>query len=120
MFIGGAILMGVGAGSFLAVDWALMTEIIPKASSGSLHGHLERRDAPTNGVDLGAFIGAASWSMPCSSSAGRSGPRAARWPSCLAPVVVHRSGALLLRPSRRASARLAGRVRYSHGMNAQR
>ncbi|NJD27580.1 MAG: SLC45 family MFS transporter [Chloroflexi bacterium] len=34
----GAILVGVGSGTFLAVDWALMTDIIPKASSGRFMG----------------------------------------------------------------------------------
>jgi MFS family permease len=34
----GAVLMGVGAGTFLAVDWALMTDIIPKAASGRYMG----------------------------------------------------------------------------------
>jgi MFS family permease len=34
----GAALMGIGTGSFLAVDWALMTDIIPKASSGRYMG----------------------------------------------------------------------------------
>jgi MFS family permease len=35
--VGGA-LFGVSAGTFLAVDWALMTDIIPKASSGRYMG----------------------------------------------------------------------------------
>jgi MFS family permease len=35
--LGGA-LFGVSAGTFLAVDWALMTDIIPKASSGRYMG----------------------------------------------------------------------------------
>jgi MFS family permease len=34
----GATLIGVGSGTFLAVDWALMTDIIPKASSGRFMG----------------------------------------------------------------------------------
>jgi MFS family permease len=34
----GAILVGIGSGTFLAVDWALMTDIIPKASSGRFMG----------------------------------------------------------------------------------
>jgi MFS family permease len=34
----GVVIMGVGAGTFLAVDWALMTDIIPKASSGRFMG----------------------------------------------------------------------------------
>ena len=34
----GATLFGAGSGMFLAVDWALMTDIIPKASSGRYMG----------------------------------------------------------------------------------
>jgi MFS family permease len=34
----GILLVAVGAGAFLAVDWALMTDIIPKASSGRYMG----------------------------------------------------------------------------------
>ena len=38
LFIVGAVLMGVASGTFLAVDWALMTDIIPKAASGRYMG----------------------------------------------------------------------------------
>jgi MFS family permease len=38
VFVVGAILMGVASGTFLAVDWALMTDIIPKAASGRYMG----------------------------------------------------------------------------------
>jgi MFS family permease len=38
VFITGAVLMGVASGTFLAVDWALMTDIIPKAASGRYMG----------------------------------------------------------------------------------
>ena len=34
----GATLFGAAAGTFLAVDWALMTDIIPRASSGRYMG----------------------------------------------------------------------------------
>jgi MFS family permease len=34
----GALLYGISAGMFLAVDWALMTDIIPKAASGRYMG----------------------------------------------------------------------------------
>ena len=34
----GATLFGASAGTFLAVDWALMTDIIPRASSGRYMG----------------------------------------------------------------------------------
>ena len=52
----GATLVGVGGGSFLAVDWALMTDIIPKASSGRYMG-ISNVATATNGVIAG-FIGA--------------------------------------------------------------
>ncbi len=38
VFLVGATAMGVAAGTFLAVDWALMTDIIPKAASGRYMG----------------------------------------------------------------------------------
>jgi MFS family permease len=34
----GVLLLGIASGTFLAVDWALMTDIIPKASSGRFMG----------------------------------------------------------------------------------
>ncbi len=33
---------GPRTGTFLAVDWALMTDIIPRASAGPVHGHEQR------------------------------------------------------------------------------
>jgi len=38
VFVLGALLMGTASGTFLAVDWALMTDIIPKAASGRFMG----------------------------------------------------------------------------------
>jgi MFS family permease len=38
IFLIGAVLLGAAAGTFLAVDWALMTDIIPKAASGRYMG----------------------------------------------------------------------------------
>jgi MFS family permease len=38
VFVVGVIALGVASGTFLAVDWALMTDIIPKASSGRYMG----------------------------------------------------------------------------------
>ena len=38
VFLLGALLMGTASGTFLAVDWALMTDIIPKAASGRFMG----------------------------------------------------------------------------------
>ncbi len=45
--------VGVGGGSFLAVDWALMTDIIPKASSGRFMG-ISNVATATNGVVAGS------------------------------------------------------------------
>jgi MFS family permease len=38
VFVAGVIAIGVASGTFLAVDWALMTDIIPKAASGRYMG----------------------------------------------------------------------------------
>jgi len=38
VFVVGVIAIGVASGTFLAVDWALMTDIIPKAASGRYMG----------------------------------------------------------------------------------
>jgi MFS family permease len=38
IFVLGAVLIGIATGTFLAVDWALMTDIIPKAASGRYMG----------------------------------------------------------------------------------
>jgi MFS family permease len=55
LLVFGATLVGIGGGSFLAVDWALMTDIIPKASSGRYMG-ISNVATATNGVVAG-FIG---------------------------------------------------------------
>ncbi len=38
VFLVGAMFLGVASGTFLSVDWALMTDIIPKAASGRYMG----------------------------------------------------------------------------------
>jgi len=92
VFIGGAILMGVGLGSFLSVDWALMTDIIPKASAGRYMG-ISNVATATNGV-IAAFIGGILIDALVRAGSPAAGPRIA---FLLAPVwfVI---GALLLRP----------------------
>jgi len=55
----GATLVGVASGTFLAVDWALMTDIIPKASSGRFMGISNLAVAlagPTAGFVAGPLI----------------------------------------------------------------
>ena len=92
VFIGGAILMGVGLGSFLAVDWALMTDIIPKASAGRYMG-ISNVATATNGV-IAAFIGGILIDALVRAGSPELGPRLA---FLLAPVWFG-IGALLLRP----------------------
>lgn len=56
----GAGLIGLGSGSFLAVDWALMTDIIPKASSGRYMG-LSNVATATNGAAATVLGGVVYW-----------------------------------------------------------
>ena len=56
VFLFGAILMGVAAGTFLAVDWALMTDIIPKAASGRYMG-ISNIAVAAAGALTGALVG---------------------------------------------------------------
>ena len=91
-FVVGAILMGIGTGSFLAVDWALMTDIIPKASSGRFMG-ISNVATATNGV-MSGFIGGLLIDAFVRVGSPELGPRVAL---LLAPVWFA-LGALLLRP----------------------
>ena len=88
----GASLVGVGGGSFLAVDWALMTDIIPKASAGRFMG-ISNVATATNGVVAG-LIGYFIVDRFAAAGATDLGPRAA---FLLAPVWFA-IGAWLLRP----------------------
>ena len=91
-FLPGAIIVGVGAGTFLSVDWALMTDIIPKASSGRYMG-ISNVATATNGV-MAAFIGGIFIDRLAAAGTPEMGPRLA---FLLAPVWFA-IGALLLRP----------------------
>ena len=88
----GALLYGISAGTFLAVDWALMTDIIPKASSGRYMG-LSNVATASAGVLATAFGGVLMDIVGGPDRLG-SGPRAALWMA----VVLMGVGALLLRP----------------------
>ena len=87
-----AVLFGVGAGSFLSVDWALMTEIIPRASSGRYMG-ISNVATATNGV-AAVFLGGLIIDAFSRAGAPELGPRAV---FLLAPLCFA-IGALLLRP----------------------
>jgi MFS family permease len=84
----GAVMYGLSAGTFLAVDWALMTDIIPKASSGRYMG-LSNVATASAGV-LAIAIGGTLMDLV----GGGEGPRASLWLA----VVLFGVGAFLLRP----------------------
>ncbi|MFL5641687.1 MAG: MFS transporter [Chloroflexota bacterium] len=88
----GALLYGISAGTFLAVDWALMTDIIPKASSGRYMG-LSNVATASAGV-LAIAVGGVLMDVIGGPGLSGSGPRAALWLA----VVLMGIGALLLRP----------------------
>ncbi len=92
LFIPGAILTGVGAGAFLAVDWALMTDIIPKAASGRYMG-ISNVATATNGV-VSTLAGGLVIDALVRLGTPELGPRIA---FLLAPIWFA-VGALLLRP----------------------
>jgi MFS family permease len=84
----GSVTYGLSAGIFLAVDWALMTDIIPKASSGRYMG-LSNVATASAGV-LAIAVGGTLMDLV----GGGDGPRAALWMA----VGLFGVGALLLRP----------------------
>ena len=88
----GALLYGVSAGMFLAVDWALMTDIIPKASSGRYMG-LSNVATASAGV-LALAVGGTVMDVVGGPGLDGSGPRAALWLA----VALMGIGAVLLRP----------------------
>ena len=90
--VAGAALFGAGVGMFLAVDWALMTDIIPKASSGRYMG-ISNVATATSGIVAVMTGGLAMDAVNRGFSYGQ-GPRVAFGLA----VVYFALGALLLRP----------------------
>jgi MFS family permease len=86
--LAGTVIFGLSTGIFLAVDWALMTDIIPKASSGRYMG-LSNVATASSGV-LAVAVGGTLMDVV----GGADGPRAALWMA----VVLIGVGAALLRP----------------------
>ena len=84
----GAVTYGLSAGIFLAVDWALMTDIIPKAAAGRYMG-LSNVATASAGV-LAIAVGGTLMDV----IGGGDGPRAALWMA----VALFGIGALLLVP----------------------
>jgi MFS family permease len=92
--VAGVGVVGLGSGAFLAVDWALMTDIIPKASAGRYMG-LSNIVEATNGPVASAVGGAAMYAVGVALGVAV-GARFAM----LLGVVAFGLGALLLRPVR--------------------
>jgi MFS family permease len=88
----GAALFGAGSGMFLAVDWALMTDIIPKASSGRYMG-ISNVATATAGI-FSLLLGGKLMDIVNGIAGYGAGPRAA----FLLAVVFFAFGAILLRP----------------------
>jgi MFS family permease len=89
----GAALFGVSAGTFLAVDWALMTDIIPKASSGRYMG-ISNLATGSAGTIAQMFGGAIAMDLVNGWLGYGAGPRA----TMLAAIACYAIGAWLLRP----------------------
>jgi MFS family permease len=88
----GALLYGIAGGTFVAVDWALLTDIIPKASAGRYMG-ISNIATATNGV-AAAFVGGLVIDAFSRFGTPDLGPRVA---FLLGPIWLA-VGALLLRP----------------------
>ena len=88
----GVFLFGLASGTFLAVDWALMTDIIPKASSGRYMGI--SNVATASASILALALGGTLMDAVDQSVGGGAGPRAAY---ALA-IVFFVAGGLILRP----------------------
>jgi MFS family permease len=91
----GGLLFGISAGMFLAVDWALMTDIIPKASAGRYMG-LSNVATGSSGLLAVATGGIVIDIVNRSAGVLGPGPRAA----FLLGVVYYVVAAILLRPVR--------------------
>jgi MFS family permease len=88
----GAGLYGMSAGTFLAVDWALMTDIIPRASSGRYMGlsNVATGSAPLFAAAIGGII--------LDATARAAGDAVAPRAAFAAAVILYLVSAALLRP----------------------
>jgi MFS family permease len=88
----GVTLLGMASGTFVAVDWALMTDIIPKASSGRFMGISNLAVGLAGPVAL--LVGGPIMDAVGGAAETGAGPRAA----FLAGVALFALGAVFLRP----------------------
>ena len=88
----GVAIYGTAAGTFMAVDWAFMTDIIPRASAGRYMG-LSNVATGSSGL-LATVVGGLVLDWVTSAAGPAAGPRAA----FLVGVALYGVAALLLRP----------------------
>ena len=88
----GAVIYGLSTGAFLAVDWALITDIIPKASSGRYMG-ISNVATASAGI-LALAFGGLVLDRVAAANGDAAGPVAAMWLAVVLVVV----GAVLLVP----------------------
>jgi MFS family permease len=93
--LAGAIFIGIGSGAFLSVDWALMTSIIPKASSGRYMG-MSNVATALGTTALPIVVGGLVADHFVQAGDPAAGPRVA----LLVAVGLYGLGSLLLRPVR--------------------
>lgn len=92
--LAGVLLVAIASGAFLAVDWALLTEVVPKASAGRYMGMSNVATASSGA--LAVVIGGTVMDLVGGSQLDGSGPRAA----LVVAIGFYAAGALLLRPVR--------------------
>ncbi|HLX35428.1 MAG TPA: MFS transporter [Candidatus Limnocylindrales bacterium] len=114
VFLVGAVLIGIASGTFVAVDWALMTDIIPKASSGRYMGI--SNIAVAGGGPLAAAIGGVMLFFVGGAARVPEGPRSAY----LVAVIVFIGAAFFLRrvDPRPRGERLAAETAQAAGATA--
>lgn len=92
--VAGGLVMGVGFGMFLAVDWALLTDLVPKASAGRYMG-ISNVATATAGL-VGLAVGGLVIDLVNNHVSAGTGPRIA-FAMAVALLAI---GAVLLRPVR--------------------
>ncbi len=97
----GAGLFGIGSGTFLAVDWALLTDIIPKVAAGRYMGISNVATASSGVVAVAVALKGVMDPVSVAIDPG-TGPRAAM----VVGIACYAIGALLLHPVREPRARI--------------
>lgn len=90
--LAGVLLVAIASGTFLAVDWALMTDVVPRASAGRYMG-MSNVATASNGA-LAVVIGGTVMDLVGGAQLDGGGPRAA----LMVAIAFYAVAAILLRP----------------------